>query len=127
MKHRAKVVLVRIIKFSLNAQICIKLHLNDNIIYFATQKYCCHTQILILNFFFIFLTAQQDEGEESAGSESGLTPPDRHQDFSLSGVRDLRKMVHKAVMKDGNVLIYSGVFNFLTNSNLLPHLHCNLD
>ena len=62
--------------------------------------------------FLIFLTAQQDEGEGSAGSESGLTPPDRHQDFSLSGVRDLRKMVHKAVMKDGNVLIINIYWSF---------------
>ena len=82
----------------------------------------CHTQILIL-IFLIFLTAQQDDGEESTGSESGLKPPDRHQEFSLSGVRDLRKMVHNAVMKDGNILICSGVFTFLTKRNLLPHLH----
>ena len=66
----------------------------------------CHTQILILHFF-IFLTSQQVEGEERAGSYSDeeLTPRDLNEDFSLSRVQDLRKMVHKAVMKDGNVLI----------------------
>ena len=55
MKHRAKVVLVRIIKFSLNAQICIKLHFNDNVIYFAaTEILLPHTDFNFEFFFFLF-------------------------------------------------------------------------
>ena len=58
-------------------------------------------------FFFIFHAAQQVEGEERVGSYSDneLTPRDLNEDFSLSRVHNLRKMVHKAVMKDGNVFI----------------------
>ena len=75
----------------------------------------CQTQVLILHFF-IFPTAQQGEGEGSADRDAD----DSHQDFSLSRVRDLRKMVHKAVMKNGNVFILSVVLTFFSTQSFIP-------
>ena len=72
----------------------------------------CQTQVLILHVF-NFPTAQQDDGEGNTGRGKDDCS---HQDFSLSRVGDLRKMLHKAVMKDGNVFILSVVFTFLTQS-----------
>ena len=62
--------------------------------------------ILVSNFFFIFLTAQRPAEAELPMDKP---PPDDFQDFSAYRVVELRKMVTRAVMTDGNIFIYSRV------------------
>ena len=52
-----------------------------------------------------------------------------HEDISLSRVQDLRRMVHKAVVKDGNAVKSSGFLFLRFHKQLffLLNFHCNLE